>query len=222
MYTNDPRIDTGEDYTAEDPAGQIAPHLLQMVQARAGKRILDLGCGTGGYAYHLGRNGFDVVAVDRNPKYVEIACGLGVDARIAAGQQLPFEDKSFDSVICIEVLEHIPSHAIASFLHEARRVTNGNMLITVPDSTQYAELIKHEFQLGHYRAKDHVQFFTAETLRALLVANFRKVSVLRCDPLYPHRLLPPVVRRPLSVLYRVGLLRPTIFSRLFAEASQNV
>src|SRR5580658_10469556 len=40
----------------------------------------------------------------------------------AGADNLPFGDGSFDCVTCIEVLEHVPSAAWSSALHEIRRV----------------------------------------------------------------------------------------------------
>ena len=83
---------------------------------------------------------------------------------------------------------------------------------------QFDELVKFEFMFGHYRAVDHIQFFTEASLRGLLAGYFPEVVITRGDPLYPHKLLPRLARRPVSLLYRLGVLKPTIFSRLFAEA----
>jgi hypothetical protein len=119
----------------------------------------------------------------------------------------------------LEVLEHIPDDGILATLSEVRRVTRGNFLVTVPDNTQYQTLVNSEFLFGHYRAVDHIQFFTEDSLRRLLERYFARVTVARGDGLLPHTLLPVYVRKPLSVLYRLRLLKPTIFSRLFAEAT---
>ena len=58
-----------------------------------------------------------------------------------------------------------------------------------------------------------------DSLRRLLGEYFPRVTVTRGDPLFPHQLLPVAVRKPLSLLYRLGVLRPTIFSRLFTVAA---
>ena len=160
--------------------------------------------------------------MDRNPSYVARARSLGQHAEEAAGERLPFADERFDTVLLVEVLEHIPDEAIPAFLEEVRRVTRNNVLLTVPDCTQHGELVAEEFLHGHFRAVDHVQFFTADSLSALLREFFPQSAVERGDPLFPHRLLPRIVRRPLSLLYRLGWLRPTLYSRLYAEARKNV
>lgn len=218
--TNDPRVNTCVDfYLNQDPRRAPAQHFLHFVKTRAkGNRLLDLGCGIGAYSYELQAAGFEVTGVDTNPRYVEIARSVGVDAHCLADGRLPFPNSSFDTVFMLEVLEHIPGESIPGLLEEVRRVTRSNLLVTVPNNTQYDELLRHDFMFGHYQAVDHVQFFTTTTLSDVLGQCFTKVSVEEGDPLYPHRLLPPFVRRPLSALYRLGILKSTLFTRLFAEA----
>ena len=49
---------------------------------------------------------FDVV-----PEYVERARSIGVDARVYDGERVPLEDDSVDTVILLEVLEHLEDPA---------------------------------------------------------------------------------------------------------------
>ena len=53
---------------------------MDFVGAHAGPRVLDLGCGLGGYSKALAERGFDVRALDVSAEYVERARGLGVAA----------------------------------------------------------------------------------------------------------------------------------------------
>ena len=218
-YTDDPRVNTNVDfYLTEDPHTLVDPRIINYIQARAGRTLLDLGCGIGGYSFRLQKMGFAVQAIDRNPEYVRLSRAIGVQAQEARGERLPFDDQSFDTVFLVEVLEHIPDEVIPSLLQEAKRIARKNVLFTVPDCTQFSRLMEHRFMHGHFMAVDHVQFFTVKTLSALLEQFFPKVSVEQGDPLYPHRFLPPVVRRPLSLFYRLGFVHADIYSRLYAEA----
>jgi SAM-dependent methyltransferase len=220
--TRDPRVNTGAGFylTSHDPRRAVCRHFLTFVKENAaGRKLLDLGCGVGSYAYELQAEGYDVTGVEPNPDYVAVAQSIGVAASCGGGKPLPFADGTFDTTYMLEVLEHIPDSDIRAVLAEVRRVTKHRLLVTVPDNTQYATLVGAEMLYGHHRAVDHVQFFTTESLPALLRQYFREVSVTQGDPLFPHQLLPVWVRKPLSALYRLGLLKPTIYSRLFAVAS---
>lgn len=220
MLTRDMRIDTGADhYLDQDPKQPPAPHLADFVQANAvGRRLLDYGCGIGAYSHELRARGFECVGVDANREYVEIARRNGNEVHLIGDGSLPFRDASFDTTFFLEVLEHLPDPILLNALSEARRVTKSKLLATVPDNTQTAALLDHGFLFEHFRAIDHIQFFTQESVKNLLSKFFSRVEVRQGDPIFPHRLLPPMVRKPLSLGYRIGLLRPRIFSRLFIEA----
>ena len=220
-FTDDPRRSAEALYIDQPPESRVSSSILAFVRERAGRRIIDFGCGTGGYAALLRHSGFDVTAVDQNPAYVAAAASLGVPAQRVTGA-LPFPDRAFDTLMMIEVLEHVADDDLEAVLAEIRRVVRTNVLITVPDCEDVASLQPAGVTHEHFLAADHVQFFTTHTLQALLERFFPAVEITRGDPILPHLLLPPVVRRPLSALYRLGVLRPSLYSRLFAEARIDV
>jgi SAM-dependent methyltransferase len=215
--TADPRRSADEYYIGKDAIAGVSGSILQFVRTRAGHRVVDLGCGTGGLAATLQRLGFDVAAADTNPAHVEAAARLGVRAHRVNGR-LPFPDRSADTVIMVEVLEHVPDAEIDRLLAEVRRVAKRNVLLTVPDCQDVDALGPSGLTCEHFLAADHVQFFTRDGLASLLGRYFPSVEVVRGDPAFPHLLLPARFRRPLSLMWRLGLLQPLYYTRLFAEA----
>lgn len=222
-YTNDPRVDTGVDYylPQSDPLASVHAGIVKFIKDRAGKKVLDFGCGTGGYARKLMNLGLDVTAVDLNHRYVERARALGVQAQVIEEGRLPFPDQSFDTVYLVEVLEHLPDAALPLVLAEIRRVVRSNVLATVPSNNHHEDLFTAGFLHNHFIAVDHVQFFTPANLAQVLKPYFSSVTIAEDDPVWPHRLLPPAIRRAVSLLYRLRLIRPTIYSRLYVEARNN-
>jgi SAM-dependent methyltransferase len=73
-----------------------------------GAKVLDLACGPGLYAYLLEDAGADVIAVDRDPATVAQAASRASEAVVADARRTPFEDASFDGVLCSNLLEHTP------------------------------------------------------------------------------------------------------------------
>lgn len=77
-----------------------------------GKRVLDFGCGDGMYAKEfLDRGAQEVVGIDENPTMIAIANqkygSLGnTKFLVADGNNLPFEDNSFDLVFAYFVLHY--------------------------------------------------------------------------------------------------------------------
>ena len=95
--------------------------------AVAGAPILDAGCGTGLNLRHLpaGSTGVDI-----NPRNVELVGKRLPSQNVVLGdvENLPFETASFGTVLCTEVIEHIPDPSAA--LTEFKRVIQpGGMLI---------------------------------------------------------------------------------------------
>ena len=82
----------------------------------AGQRLLDVGCGTGYYLAWARARGFAVTGVDGSADMLERAARLnaGVELKKADVESLPFEDGSFDAVVCIEVLRYLPDSPVAS------------------------------------------------------------------------------------------------------------
>jgi SAM-dependent methyltransferase len=89
--------------------------------------ILDAGCGTGLNLRHLPEGS---TGVDINPRNIELLRRRLPNHTVVEGdvEHLPFATASFGTVLCTEVIEHIPDPAAA--LEEYRRVLRpGGVLI---------------------------------------------------------------------------------------------
>jgi ubiquinone/menaquinone biosynthesis C-methylase UbiE len=98
----------------------------------AGRRVLDIGCGTGIHAALLAeRFGCEVAGIDASAKMVEQAREKLPDADVRQGlaEKLPFTDGSFDASLMMLVVHHLER---ARALSEAARVLvpGGRLLIT--------------------------------------------------------------------------------------------
>jgi ubiquinone/menaquinone biosynthesis C-methylase UbiE len=213
-------IRTREDfYQPGIPAipGQHYRALVRFAREHAGPTILDLGCGFGAYGGALQQEGLRCIGCDINLDYLRKAAAHGLPVA-NVDSVLPFRDKSFDTVLILEVLEHVPN--LERILGEAFRVARKNVLITVPNSEDIEQMKANDVMYAHMLSSDHLHFFDAESLADLLKQYSRNVSVTRSDPIYPFwflsRSLPFYGMR---LLFRLGLLKPRFFSRLYAVAS---
>jgi SAM-dependent methyltransferase len=196
---------------------QVDYALVDFVEQHAGRTVLDLGCGLGGYSKVLAERGFEVRSFDVVPEYVERARELGVPAELYDGERLPLPDDSVDTAILLEVIEH--TEQPARLLAEARRVARKGVLVTTPNCTQSFGRVPIEF--SHMLDVDHRQFFTETSLAALLDEVFGSCEVEQVAPI-DRNLAGLVLPRPLRPLYRVldrlGWARPRYFFRLRARA----
>jgi 2-polyprenyl-3-methyl-5-hydroxy-6-metoxy-1,4-benzoquinol methylase len=109
----------------------------------AGRRVLEIGCGRGGFSCWLAgrpQPPRELIAADFSDTAVskgrDFALGKGVSGiswRVADIQQLPFEDASFDTVISCETIEHVPEPGRA--VRELARVLHpgGRLVLTTPN-----------------------------------------------------------------------------------------
>lgn len=72
----------------------------------SGERVLEVGCGQGHLTKRLAERGVDIIGVDANPNAPEISDSDRVVYMRA--ESLDFEDESFDVVVSVHALEHIP------------------------------------------------------------------------------------------------------------------
>jgi len=75
-----------------------------------GLRLLDAGCGTGHHMAQLSARGYEVAGVDASQEMLEHARLNNPDAVIleADVEEIPLRNESFDIVLSIEVLRHLP------------------------------------------------------------------------------------------------------------------
>ncbi len=130
--------------------------------------FLDLGCSNGGFIGELLRRRPDVrcTGVDISPQRVEMASQEESSATFLVADvqaRLPFDDESMDTVISIEVIEHLD--APGYFLNEIYRVLRpgGDLFITTPNA---GAITASALGPKWYALADpsHIHFFTALSL----------------------------------------------------------
>ena len=121
----------------ETPEGAFAldreSRLLQEVIAgwpRRGKKLLELGCGTGLFLEILWQLGFDVTGLDKSPEMVMAGrkrFGNRAELHLGDASDTPFEENEFDYVFLWSVLEF--SSQPEAILAEAARVAEKGIIV---------------------------------------------------------------------------------------------
>ncbi len=175
-------------YNVGPPMPHVSPEVLDLCDDLEAP-VLDFGCGAGALVSALRARGVDArgVELDEPIKREHLMPGLApvvtfYDGRLPA----PFADGAFGAVTCCEVLEHMPDYEAA--VAEMRRLTRDRLLVTVPDMSAVPRGYLHGVVPWHLMEASHVNFFTQQSLDALLGRHFREVEFfrigeLRCDRL---------------------------------------
>lgn len=185
-------------YSPEDPYGTkgdwIRHDLLELCTGTP-RRVLSLGCGTGATEQHLIARGAEVWGIDVSAEAVAAANQRGLHAMIAnvEGDPLPaLAPKSFDLVLCGDVLEHLrfTEHVLDRL--RGWLTDDGALVLSVPNASHHSvlrQLVLHRnwkyedaglFDRGHYR------LFTRKSLIRLLGEHgFAVEAVTSIRPLSP-------------------------------------
>lgn len=118
--------------------------LLQKLVADTGcELVLDVGCAEGYVTSYLSEIPVTVVGIDVDIVYLQLAKQKLSKASLinASFEHLPFRERLFDSIIILEVLEHLFEAAVAKGLLESFRLLkkDGSLFISVP----YKENIRY-------------------------------------------------------------------------------
>jgi len=115
--------------------------------------VLDVPSGQGAISYDLERLGFKVFSGDiakenmiyKNQRFVQLDLN----------RQLPYKDRSFDYIICIEGIEHIenPYHLVREFSRLIKK--EGTLVITTPN----VMTIKSRWRFLFYSYLDYFRYF---------------------------------------------------------------
>lgn len=159
-------------------------------------RVLEVGCGQGYLTSAISELGADVIGVDANPQAVELSDTDLVEQMRA--EALDFEDETFDYVVSVHAIEHIPP--LRRALQEMSRVlrTRGRAVLVYP-----AEPIRGLFAIPS----------------SLIVYR----SPFRAREIHCHRLWPAKLRRMLApmgmreVEREFSLLRTPQFTSVFEK-----
>ncbi len=125
---------------ADTQEQQIAAFLAPV----EGRRVLDVGTGTGRAAIALAKRGALVTGVDASAEMLEVAGRRARDAgalvTFARGDahRLDFPDREFDSVVCLRVLMHTPDWRAS--LRELCRVASNRVVFDYPSLYSAAAL----------------------------------------------------------------------------------
>ncbi|MDD9303211.1 MAG: class I SAM-dependent methyltransferase [Desulfobacter sp.] len=152
--------------------------IRDLVNPKAGQRLVDIGCGTGISLVPFLDQGMSLTGIDYSPYMLDKAAarlGSQVDLHRGPAEDLPFDDNAFDTALLFTSLEFTDRPAKA--IEEACRVAKDRVVIGVLN--RYAPLnmarrFKSFFFPGIY---GHAQFFSVGELKMMLKTILGRVPV---------------------------------------------
>jgi ubiquinone/menaquinone biosynthesis C-methylase UbiE len=202
--------DVADDWVAHADANDyrnhyLMPRMLAMLGDVAGKAVLDLGCGEGGYARELARRGARVAGIDGSARLVEVARhralaeGLQIRFAVANANALPEMDAGeFDLVLAAMSLMDIEDYpgAIREVERVLRRGGELVMSITHPCfSAPVSQWIRRSDGTLEVFAVD--RYFERTAWPSKITRAFREPVVRRHRPLEDYMAAP--IERGLSL-----------------------
>ena len=167
-----------EAYSADNEASLInayyeRPAMLALAGDVAGRRILDVGCGSGPLLAALRDRGAIVTGIDKSAGMLELARRrLGDDADLLVaelGSPLPFPDGTFDDLTASLVLHYLEDWGPA--LAELRRVLKPGGRLIVSVNHPFTEHLWHReagLEPDYFATYNYVVEWTADGQTALL------------------------------------------------------
>jgi 2-polyprenyl-3-methyl-5-hydroxy-6-metoxy-1,4-benzoquinol methylase len=159
--------------------------MREIVEPLGAESVLDAGCGEGETLARLEDVlGERVAAIDILDECVAYTKQRlpHVDASMASVYALPFDDSSFDLVVCLEVMEHLDRPAEA--LRELSRVSRGDLVVSVPYEPYFrlGSLMRGKYvrELGNH--PEHVNHWNRRSLPAFLRAQVDVAEVAVAFP----------------------------------------
>lgn len=131
---------------------------LKALTSTGCKTVLDIGGGGCLLAPMLAGLGFDVTVVDPDAEALAKTTELNIKTIGADFLDAAFEDKSFDAVVAISVIEHVP--AFIKFIDKMQRVALKLVVLTTDFSYTGETFVPH-----------HLRTYTPDMLKSLATLN---------------------------------------------------
>jgi len=151
------------------------------------RSVLDVGCGNGVFINTLIKafpNKFNkIIGVDFSSEALRYVKTEKIYGNIS---NLPFENKSFDLVTSLEVLEHLSEDEFNKGILELQRVSKKYIIITVPNDQNLEELlVRCPKCYCWFNLYSHVRSFNKHSLCNLL-EDFKRIEIKEIGPAEFH------------------------------------
>jgi methionine biosynthesis protein MetW len=179
--------------------------------------VLDLGSGDGLLLSLLKEKGIVGSGLDISEKGVLKAQEKGLDVTVFDfNHSLPFQDSTFDTVVMLDLLEHLYDPTL--LLLEAKRVTQHNIIVGVPNFSSLparVHMLLGKIPENNYPKKGHIYWFNNDVLQTMLVKNGLEIVEFRSNTFFESI---PFIS---SITKYLARIMPNIFSLSFVVLARK-
>jgi 2-polyprenyl-3-methyl-5-hydroxy-6-metoxy-1,4-benzoquinol methylase len=144
--------------------------IIRWLDARAGERILDIGCGDGAYDMRIAKSGAKVTGVDIHEKRLAAAQRYYRSERteflFLDASRMKFPEASFDKAVSLCVIEHLPQDELV-MRNIWRALKPGGLFVFSGDSLSNPDITPAERERHRKRYAVNT-FYTVDVVREKL------------------------------------------------------
>jgi SAM-dependent methyltransferase len=182
-------VSDAEERLGNDPTSELwGEHRSRYrfaAQFAAGRRVLDVACGSGFGLRMLKEAGAQPIGIDYDARTLKHIRVRDQERRLvhADAAKLPLKTASVDEIVSFETIEHVPD--ACALVGELRRVLRpgGHLVLSTPNRA-FGPLERHTAN------RFHVREFTADELRKVLLDCFAHVQLFGQRPVAAYRYVP--------------------------------
>ena len=141
---------------------------IMFLDANSRGRLLDLGCGNGGFLRTMRALGWDVMGVEPDPQAAQLArTNSNIAVFDGTVEKAGFPDESFDTITMHHVIEHLPDPV--KTLSECRRIlrTGGQLILATPNIAS-AGLNRYGVDWRSLDAPRHLYIFGPKSIKTVI------------------------------------------------------
>lgn len=179
------------------PAGKLrakrrADFIARGAGLEPGKRVLEIGCGTGNFTELFAETGASIVGVDISPNLLERARARGLPSDRVVFIAKRFEDCDidgpFDAVIGSSILHHLDVGAALPLIWRLLK-PGGWLSFAEPNFLNPQVFLERKLRflpIFQYTSPDETAFVRWSLARQLRTAGFEDIAITPFDWLHPH------------------------------------
>ncbi len=175
-------------HTSKNPVQKLLiknfySQFISLIKPLKPESVLDAGCGEGFSLNKLRENniGKKLEGIENSKTAIAISKKINskLNIRLGSVYSLPYEDNSFDLVICTEVLEHLDNPEKGLF--QVMRVSKKYIIFSVPNEPFFmlSNLLRGKNLKRFGNDEGHINHWTIYSFQKLLKKNGLKVKKLR-------------------------------------------